>query len=69
MSDHQEINWSQVARDAFEQKIVDLEAIEKLKDFEVMDEIAESSELTEEEVEEIADKINKDMADDFLSED
>lgn len=69
MSDHQEINWSQVAREAFEQKIVDLEAIEKLKDFEVMDEIAESSELTEEDVEEIADKINKDMADDFLSED
>ena len=68
MSEHQEINWSQVAREAFEQKIVDLETIEKLKDFEVIDEIAESSELTEEDAKEIADRIDEDMADEFLGE-
>ncbi|PSG98927.1 MAG: hypothetical protein BRC29_02240 [Nanohaloarchaea archaeon SW_7_43_1] len=66
MSEHQEINWSEVARDAFEQKIVDLETIERLKDFEVMDEIAEGSDLTEEEAAEIAEKINEDMRKDFL---
>lgn len=68
MEQHPEINWSQVARDAFEQKIVDLETVEKLKDFEVIDEIASTSELTEEDVEEIAEKIDRAMAEDFLGE-
>lgn len=66
MEEHPEINWSQVAREAFEQKIVDLQTIEKLKDFEVMDEIAENSDLTEEDVAEIAEKIDQEMADEFL---
>ena len=66
MSEHQEINWSEVAREAFEQKIVDLETIERLKDFEVMDEIAEGSDLTEEDAAKIAEKIDQDMRKDFL---
>ena len=66
MDEHPEINWSQVARDAFEQKLTELEAIEKLKDFEVIDEIAEKSELTEEDVQEIAEKIDRAMTEEFL---
>lgn len=69
MDDHTEINWSQVARDAFEEKLVDLETIEKLKDFELMDEIASKSELTDDDVEEIAERIDREMAAEFLGED
>lgn len=69
MDDHPEINWSQVARDAFEEKLVDLETIEKLKDFELMDEIASKSELTDDDVEEIAERIDREMAAEFLGED
>lgn len=68
MDDHPEINWSQVAREAFEEKIVDLETVEKLKDFEIIDEIASKSELTEEDAAEIAERIDEAMADDFLGE-
>ncbi|MFB6244943.1 MAG: hypothetical protein ABEJ03_01195 [Candidatus Nanohaloarchaea archaeon] len=50
MDKHPEINWSEVARQAIEQKIDDLE---------VMDEIASKSELTEEDVKELSKKINK----------
>lgn len=69
MDDHPEINWSQVARDAFEEKLVDLETIEKLKDFELMDEIASKSELTGDDVEAIAERIDREMAEEFLGED
>ena len=69
MNDHPEINWSQVARDAFEEKLVDLETIEKLKDFELMDEIASKSELTDDDVEAIAERIDREMAEEFLGED
>lgn len=68
MEEHPEINWSQVAREAFEQKIVDLQTIEKLKDFEIMDEIAEESDLTHEDVTEIAEKIDEEMTQEFLGE-
>lgn len=68
MDEHPEINWSQVARDAFEEKIVDLETVERLKDFEVIDDIASKSELTEEDAAEIAERIDEAMADDFLGE-
>lgn len=68
MEEHPEINWSQVAREAFEEKITDLEAIEKLRDFEVINEIASKSELTEEDVEQIAVMIDRGMADEFLDE-
>lgn len=68
MEDHPEINWSQVARQAFEEKISDLEALEKLKDLEVIDDIASRSELTEADVEEIAKSVDRALADDFLDE-
>jgi hypothetical protein len=50
MEKHPEINWSEVTRQAIEEKI---EALE------VMDELTSESELTESDVQEIADKINE----------
>ncbi|MBV0926260.1 hypothetical protein KTS45_18800 [Halomicroarcula limicola] len=50
MENHPEINWSEVTRQAIQEKI---EALE------VMDELTGESELTENDVQEIADKINK----------
>lgn len=50
MEKHPEINWSEVTRQAIEEKI---EALE------VMDELTSESELTESDVQELADKINE----------
>ena len=50
MEKHPEINWSEVTRQAIQEKIETLE---------VMDELTSDSELTEEDVSEIADKINE----------
>ena len=50
MEKHPEINWSEVTRQAIQEKI---EALE------VMDELTSESELTESDVQEIADKINE----------
>ncbi|MFT4922629.1 MAG: putative CopG family antitoxin [Haloarculaceae archaeon] len=50
MEKHPEINWSEVTRQAIEEKI---EALE------VMDELTSGSDLTESDVQEIADKINE----------
>ena len=50
MERHPEINWSEVTRQAIQEKIETLE---------VMDELASESELTESDVQEIADKINE----------
>jgi len=50
MDRHPEINWSEVTRQAIQEKI---EALE------VMDELTSESELTERDVQEIADKINE----------
>jgi len=50
MDDHPEINWSQVARAAIRQKIRDLE---------LMEELVEGSELTQEDVDEIAASIDE----------
>ena len=50
MEKHPEINWSEVTRQAIQEKIETLE---------VMDELTSNSELTEGEVSEIADKINE----------
>jgi len=50
MDKHPEINWSEVTRQAIREKI---EALE------VMDELTSESELTERDVQEIADKINE----------
>ena len=49
MENHPEINWSEVTRQAIQEKI---EALE------VMDELTSESDLTERDVQEIADKIN-----------
>jgi hypothetical protein len=50
MEKHPEINWSEVTRQAIEEKV---EALE------VMDELTSESELTESDVRDIADKINE----------
>ena len=50
MENHSEINWSEVTRQAIQEKIEVLE---------VMDELAGESDLTESDVQEIADKINE----------
>ena len=50
MEKHPEINWSEVTRQAIEEKI---EALE------VMDELTSESALTERDVQEITDKINE----------
>jgi predicted CopG family antitoxin len=50
MENHPEINWSEVTRQAIEEKI---EALE------VMNELTSESDLTESDVQEIADKINE----------
>ena len=50
MDDHPEINWSEVARQAIRDKIHDLE---------VMEQLVEGSELTEEDVDELAARIDR----------
>jgi len=50
MENHPEINWSEVTRQAIEEKI------ETLK---VMDELTSESKLTENDVQEIANRINE----------
>ncbi len=56
MAGMEEINWSAVARRAFE---------EKVKQIEFMRKIAKKSKLTEEDAKEISGKINKGMAGKF----
>jgi len=50
MEEHPEINWSEVTRQAIQEKIETLD---------VMDELTSESELTERDVAKIADKINR----------
>lgn len=50
MEKHPEINWSEVTRQAIQEKIETLE---------VMDELTSKSKLTENDVQEITDKINE----------
>ena len=50
MEKHPEINWSEVTRQAIQEKIETLE---------VMDELTSESELTESDVQEIAEKVNE----------
>ncbi|RLM89526.1 hypothetical protein [Haloarcula sp. Atlit-7R] len=50
MDNHPEINWSEVARQAIR---------EKIRDLEVMEQLVEGSELTEEDVEELAAQIDR----------
>ena len=50
MDDHPEINWSEVARQAIR---------EKIRDLRVMEELVEGSELTEEDVDKLAARIDQ----------
>ena len=50
MEKHPEINWSEVTRQAIQEKIETLD---------VMDELTSESELTESDVQEIAEKVNE----------
>lgn len=54
MERHPEINWSEVTRQAIQEKIETLE---------VMDELTSGSELTESDVAEIANKVNESARD------
>ncbi len=58
MKEFSEIKWSEVARKAIQKKVHDLEMLDKL---------TSKSELTEKDVEEISDKINKSLAKKMLS--
>ena len=53
MEAHSEINWSEVARNAFEEKVDDLEMMERL---------SSESELTEEDIDELAELIDSNVA-------
>ncbi|SFR97364.1 hypothetical protein SAMN05216559_1839 [Halomicrobium zhouii] len=53
MEDHPEINWSEIARSAFEEKIDDLE---------MMNRLTSDSELTDEDVDELAELIDSNVA-------
>lgn len=50
MNEHPEINWSHVARESIRSKLTELE---------IMDQLAEGIDLTDEEIDEIADEINQ----------
>jgi len=53
MEDHPEVDWSEVARSAFEEKIDDLETLKRL---------SSDSELTDEDVDEVAVLIDSTVA-------
>lgn len=58
MSEHPEINWSEVARTAFEEKIEDLEMVKRL---------SSNNELTEEDVDELAKRIDTTVAEQLIN--
>ena len=58
MNHLEEINWSAVARKAFEEKVQQIEFLKS---------IANKSQLTEKDAKEISDKINRSMAKKFRS--
>ena len=58
MDDHPEINWSEVARQAIREKICDLR---------VMKELVEGSELTEEDIEELAARIDREATEEAMA--
>ena len=66
MSEFPEINWSQVAREAFEERVEEMRKLERMRDFEVMDDLAAESELTERDTAEIANRIDRRMAEEFV---
>jgi len=58
ISKHEEVNWSAVARKAFE---------EKLREIEILKTIASKSKLTEKDAMELSKKINENMSRKFRS--
>ena len=58
MDDHPEINWSEVARQAIR---------EKIRDLRMMEELVEGSELTEEDVDELAARIDRDATEEAMA--
>ena len=66
MSEFPEINWSQVAREAFEERVEEMRKLERMRDFEVMNDLAAESELTERDTAEIANRIDRRMAEEFV---
>jgi len=62
MEQHPEINWSHVAREAFQEKLDRLETLEE------PEEIASKSDLTEEDVEEISEDIKQSLSERYLGE-
>ena len=66
MSEFPEINWSQVAREAFEERVEEMRKLERMRDFEVIDDLAAESELTERDTAEIANRIDRRMAEKFV---
>ena len=58
MDDHPEINWSEVARQAIREKICDLR---------VMKELVEGSELTEDDIEELAARIDREATEEAMA--
>jgi len=58
MKEFSEIKWSEVARKAIQKKVQDLEMLDKL---------TSTSKLTEKDVAEISDRINKSLAKKILS--
>ena len=67
MSEFPEINWSQVAREAFEERVEEMRKLERMRDFEVMDDLAAESGLTERDTAEIANRIDRRMAEEFVN--
>ncbi len=57
MKKHSEIKWSEVARKAIEKKVYDLEMLDKL---------TSKSKLTEKDVMQISERINKGLAEKLL---
>jgi hypothetical protein len=53
MKDHPEINWSEVARQSFQTKLSDLSKLE------LMNELLAESQLTQEDVDDLADLVNE----------
>lgn len=66
MGEFPEINWSQVAREAFEERVEEMRKLERMRDFEIMDDLAAESDLTERDATEIAERIDRRMAEEFV---
>ena len=58
MDDHPEINWSEVARQAIR---------EKIRDLRVMKELVEGGELTEDDIEELAARIDREATEEAMA--